>query len=504
MADTWVRGSSEFFRDEGGTWMERDTATGWVGKSTRQHGIVTGRPSPRQPVRNNAMHDVLSGAADNRWAGAPLTDGAGAGQGALTFTAEPRPSTSDVLRQHGVPERRASSGEGFLSSLPSVAGVEDPAVRSANAARKIAGIRYASKIIGPIVPGANERAVTVGHGGTATMPRAGTATPFATAMANRQMVDRQYDDNWYATEAAQVGDISGRTGVPFAQMRRATALLSPQKPWDTGHPQDGNLSYPNLVAAEEVAYEMDASKQRAVERQTVWDPNTAGGNARVPGVVQQQRPDRAPDRRMVGRHSIEEFDVPGETKSGVTNTVSIGFHPVTGETYILPQARDNMEKAGRAVVGIDPPHARMNTPAQKVGNFDLALNDTPEFQSMTVRREAAQAYTSDTHDVRSAGVSDYAHVAGGGPVKKKAREVGAPEKSGGVAEIAAAYDVMAMTGRRSAMRSGVSPNHAQQSVWRSVRPPNPAKQQMFRTNVHTGEEKISPAAKIQPSRKKAK
>jgi hypothetical protein len=150
----------------------------------------------------------------------------------------------------------------------------------------------------------------------------------------------------------------------------------------------------------------------------------------------------------------------------------------------------------------------MATDAQKVRNFDTAL--AAGHSSQWARRQAAQAYTSDTHDARSMGDKNYDWV-------------GSPSSGG--------YEFASMTGRRGAMRQSVrarqtgrtprTSSEYQEDVWNGQRNrtdpslPSPSTQgtgvgangkpkqvtgrQALIQRGSSGKEEVSPLARAHPS-----
>lgn len=418
MVAQFQRGDSTFHQLDDGTYVEHDEAAGWTGVSRYQHGLATGRPSPAPAMRPRAITSVLAGEG-------MLPSHGGPGQGML-FTPETR-SVGETLAAHGVPERRSSSGEGFLPRLGSVAGAAGPAERDAVAQEKARAIRVAGAITAHSAPGQGADPTTFG-----------TPTPMRRQMENRaRHIDPNTTGNWYDHEAEEVETLASKHGVPHSNMRRAVASLSPQKPWVYGSLQDDNLHYPNLEAADAVARTVISGRKDAASRGEDFD---------------------------AGKYAAEHTTVPSMGTPGLE---------------VKPQTMGNMAKAGAAFGEGYDPSARMVNPAEgkvgksgkplksslapvgeKVPNFDLALaagHDSP-----TVRREAAQAYTSDTWDVRSAGIPHYSFIGGGGMMGGKPE--GWPK--GADSNPRGQYDVVAMTGRRAGLKAGMAPSEMQQHVWR--------------------------------------
>jgi hypothetical protein len=436
--------ASRFSRLPDDTYVEHDPDAGWMGVSRYAHGLATGRPSPRVPVRTSAEHrlELQQGMAAD-----PVVAGAGHG---LLF--DPTPyvrEPSEVLAEHGMPPLRGSEGRGFLQRFGSVAREPDPQRRAAIAEKKMGIVRQASRITRDIdVPNAGERPVYP-HNVEYSEP--GTSTPFATQLANREHFGNSaVSGNWYDVEAEQVNEAATRQGVSHAVMRRAVAYTSPQKPWNFGHEQEANVRFPNIEGAEAVVERVNTQRTRAANEGRGFDPLETARETTVSAVHQ-------------GRVAPDE---PG----------------------VHPQTLGNMEKVGRVASGRELPSDRIPTPNEKVPNFDIALGAGDQ-TSRTVRRTAAHAYTSDTWDVRTAGVTDYGQVSGGG-----AKD---PDYAGVAKRPEGQYDVVATSGRRSGFKEGRLPSDQQQHVWRVIRPPAETTQQMFEPTA-TGERTRRHAEAEQP------
>lgn len=454
MVDRYRRGDSEFTRLNDGSYTEHDAAAGWVGTSRFQHGLATGRPSPAMPSRVRPVTALMRARPDL----VTETDTAGHGHGQLFHPAPFVQPTADVLRAGGVPQRRPSSGEGFLPRLGSVAGETDPARRSAIAADKMETLGQAGKITRPVTvrdpakPAHLDTNVDIGE--------PGTSTPMRTQMQNRaNFVDPNVEGDWYHVESNQVNDAATRAGVPHGTMRRAVAYTSPKTPWDTGHPQDANVKYPNLNAAEAIVTHVASGRKRAANEGRGFDPVSSALDTRIPTVSGEGERMPAFSRAM---RTVGESMVAGTSSADpiVTRIEAKGNKTMTGE---------------------------------KVPNFDLALARGSD--SRTARREATQAYTSDVWDTRTAGVNDYSHIAGGGLTPPG----GTQRRTGGDKGVVASrprgqYDVIATTGRRAGMQAGMLPSEMQQHVWRVARGAGSAPEQQMFEHAH-GQEFVTRAAR---------
>lgn len=439
---------SNFQRLPDDTYTEHDPDTGWRGTSRYQHGLVTGRPSPRIPQRVRPVTGLMRGHEDLR----TETDIAGHGHGQFFDVAPYVKPKAEVLRAAGVPERRTSSGEGFLPRLGSVAG-STGAEREKILQTKVETLGQASRITRPVE-----------HSGiTHELGDPGTPHGLKTQMANRAgFVNPNIQGDWYVKESEQVNERATQTGVHHSVQRRATAIASPKTPWDRGHPQEGNVRYTNLDNAQAIVQHVQNERQRAANEGRGFSATEAALETRVPTVA-------GDSERM-----------PAFTR--VMRAIGEGMEPHASPADRIITATERTKKA--------------DLTGEKVPNFDLALERGSP--SITGRREAAQAYTSDIWDIRSAGIKDYGHVGGGGLTKPK----GTQRREGGDLGLVSnrpkgQYDVVAMTGRRSGFKAGMLPSEMQQHIWRSARGAGPqTEQQMFMPGVghnsHTAEF-ISPA-----------
>ena len=409
-------------------------------------GTATGRPSPRIPKRPNVanvtlVHRGLADAGDIDPNQGRLFSHAQMGQ--LTK------SDAEMSQETGVPYRRPA-GQGWMTGLGQSPTQPHATIAEARAAGDEKRAAYLSK-----------RRTEVGQVAREKMQ---SETPAKTALLNRQRYESDAPTNWYAGgagEAIQHETMKsglGRNPHGWNIMRRATALTSPQKPWDVGHGQDANYQLENVGVAGHLVRFLSGEQSRLGRK---YKPEKAAAQFRMPGVghteetpnlVQGQS---GPVRRSVAQH----LDVP---------------------THEGPQ---------------------LSTDVQKVRNFDVAL--AASHRSRWARRQAAQAYTSDTHDIRAAGVHGIYQS-----------WVGAPASSGG-------YEFAAMTGRRGAMRQSVralkrgatprTSSEYQENIWVGKRGPNQprvhktaegsGKQVLFEQS-RTGEERPSKLALPPKGRRK--
>lgn len=471
---------STFRRRSDGSYEESDGD--WVGNSTREHGLVTGRPAPRRSSRQNAEVTALKQAQRhgtefvNPGQGlATDAEYAGPGHGQLFSTEPYEADPADVLRAHGVPMRRESAGHGFLPRLGSVAGTEDPTERQRIAGVKMKALEGANGITGVVQHGLADSPRDSFHGsGVAIRFPAGFQTEHGGALA-RQMHNRslhideeriQREHDWYAVESDAVGEVAYQVGVPHAAARRTTALGSPQTPWDEGQTQDSTYLQYNLAktrAVHEVVNEANAKGRDplpALKRMKMADP-------RNPNNLLMSTADER--ERMLTHIEAEEQHEP-----------------------LVSSAERNRPPGSKAA----PPKG------EKVPNFDVALART--VPSQTAQRQAAQSYTVDTHDARAAGIPQYVqHISGGGipkemrpALEEKAQrgEVSPTHWSGARGLVGGAqYDIAAMTGRRAGLKAEMLPSNSQQHQWRNVRKPGKlAQQSLF---VEEGKKlKMNPAA----------
>ena len=373
-------------------------------------GMATGRPSPRIPQRPNVANVVL---AHRGLADAGDVD---PNQGRLLSHAQMgglTKSDTEMAEQTGVPHRRPA-GQGWMTGVGETARHPYGTAAEARAAKdpKSEQALHARKA----------------EVGGVAREKLQSGTPARTAVTNRARYESDAPTNWYAGGASEAirheAIKSGLGGTPGGAnvMRRATALTSPQKPWDSGHGQDANYRMENVDVAGHLTRFLSGEKARQGKR---YRPAEAAKRFRMPGVghteetpnlVQGQS---GPVRRSVAQH----LDQPTHT---------------------------------------DP---KLATDVQKVRNFDVAL--AAGHESRWARRQAAQAYTSDTHDIRAAGVHGIYQS-----------WVGAPKSSGG-------YEFAAMTGRRGAMRQSVgamkrgaeprTSSEYQENTWVGKRGPNQPK-----------------------------
>jgi hypothetical protein len=414
-------------------------------------GLATGRPSPRIPKRVNVANAVLveRGLAD--------PGDVDPNQGRLFGHAEMGKLTKtdkEMAEQTGVPYRRPA-GQGWMTGV----GRTKRAPYDTAAEARAAGDTKAEAAI-------HARKAEVGQQAKEKVREPDTGepsqTPVRTAMSNRARYESDRPTTWYAGEATQAVERealkSGLGGHPqgFNIMRRATALLSPQKPWDMGHHQDDNYTQPNVEVAGHLVRFLRGEQARLGEE---YDPDKAAKEFRMPGVGHtEETPNLVqgqslPMRKAVARH----LDKP---------------------THEEP---------------------KLATEVQKVRNFDPAL--AAGHRVRWARRQALQRYTSDTHDIRAAGITGlYQSFVGSN----------AP---GG-------YEFAAMTGRRGAMRQSVralkegrdprTSSEYQENVWVGKRGPNQprvhkgpggtGRQVLFEQNKKTGQEK--PARRALPPKKK--
>lgn len=356
-------------------------------------GLATGRKAPRVAKRVNAASATL---VDRGLASSGDVD---ANQGRLFSHAEMgnlTKSDAEMSEQTGVGYRRPA-GQGYLTGVGQSPTQPHATVAAARAAGSSSG---AAKIV------KRRKDVTA-----LAAERLGTSTPSSAALESRQGRETDRPTDWYNTHAGEAVNRealkSGMGSNPqgWNQMRRATALMSPQKAWDSGHGQDGNYKMDNVALAGEFVRHQH---EQEAKHGTDFDPQKSSAEFKTttPGLVNQSGPMRSTVARHLGQSTASEPSL----ASG----------------------------------------------AQKVRNFDLAL--AANHQSKWARRQAGQAYTSDTHDARAMGDKDYDWI-------------GSPSSGG--------YEFAAMTGRRGAMRqsvqarrNGTTPRTSseyQEDVWNSQR-----------------------------------
>ncbi len=418
---------SKFTRLPDESYIEETPGNGWLGTSRYQHGLATGRPSPRIPSRVRPVTGLMRGREDL----VTETDVAGHGHGMLFNPAPYMRNKADVLREAEVPARRTSSGEGFLPRLGNVAGTTDPAERQRITSDKVEVLKHA----GTITRSVEHHGPPSEH----TLGELGTSTPMRTQLQNRSsFVSPDIQGDWYKIESEQVNEAATRQGVTHGTMRRAVAIASPKTPWVRGHPQETNVEYPNMANAEAVVGHVETVRKRHEA-----DPDLAARHGKFNPEVEALQT-RVPTKSGKGEKKPAYTRVMGAIGESMTESPST---PIVTNAQI----HDDPKMTG-----------------EKVPNFDLAL--ARGVTSRTGRREAAQAYTSDVWDVRTAGLRDYPHISGGGLTKPG----GTQRRPGGDLGLAAnrprgQYDVVATTGRRAGLQAGMLPSEMQQHVWRSAR-----------------------------------
>jgi hypothetical protein len=193
-----------------------------------------------------------------------------------------------------------------------------------------------------------------------------------------------------ATEMINVA--AHREGVSYDEMSRASAITSPRTRWTGGTPGTGDYRAPNVESARNVVHDVKIAKEL-----DLGDYHEIGASARTEGA--------------------------------------------------LPR---HMGKAGADYAVGDPgrPIKISELQSQKVPNFNQSLQQA--HPSQAVRKQAAQSYTVDTHDVMSMGADspDLLKTPGG---------------------MAAAR----MSGRRSALRHSELPPMHQSAVWEGQRSKTP-------------------------------
>lgn len=228
--------------------------------------------------------------------------------------------------------------------------------------------------------------------------------PMAEAMHQRQMTyERQGKDApWYASRsevepgrhelgmgaaAEMVAGAAERHGLTYRQMARTTAITSPRTAWTIGTAGTSDYAAPNLESAESVV----SSIHRAQATDEPFHPGGVGGMA---------------EGRALGEM---------KAKAGI-DLVHSG--------------------PGRAIPIVE-------LASQKVPNFNQSF--MLSHPSQAIQRQAAQAYTVDTHDVTAQGHSpDLLKTAGG-------------------------YAISRMLGRRTALKNRELGPMSQSRVWEGQR-----------------------------------
>ena len=313
-------------------------------RDQRARGLKSGRLSPRIPIRLPARDQIhlargLSSYGDVHMA-----------QGMLFHpddpSVQPMRTDAEAAEAEGVPRLRPSSAPGFMSGLTgSPTGRVTAHEQKINAIKAFVGN---STLSDNTIRGAVQSVESHIHNGTRGEWYDGKAADAIVSVTNsvNQGLDRLNHINAH-------------------QMRRATAHFSAQRPWDSGHAQDGTYKVENVT-------------------------NLSG----LPKHLEQG----------------------GEAENYRIQATHKGF-PVAGETK-MPQTKDAMRKAGNALSTDGSPEATSaphDSPADKVATFDSALG-MGLVRTNAARRHLSDAMTIDTHQAAAAGQANYdvvSNVVGG-------------------------------------------------------------------------------------------
>lgn len=399
--------------------------------------MATGRVTPRRPRRPNRM-DVIEAKNDLR-----STGDIDVNQGSLFSDQEmDRLTLSDaeMSRRTGVPATPRSAGRGFLPGVGATARDEAEGIHSVAHARtfqrlaEAEGDKKAAKKYAGRAAVISKRKVEVINqlgkeiGPTTRTPEVTPGTPWASAIRNRlEYHDRADTPDWYDKGAPRaISQAAGRLGESFGTVRRATAHGSPQMPWDSGHAQDQTYRMNNVQFAEQ----MGEHVHKELAKNPDLTKEELGGSFAVPAI-----------------------------RGGVP-------HPTdTSQIQSLPQRI----KTAESYMGVDTSQ-NIESNSQKVKNFDVALG-AQQADSRWARRQALNAYTADTWDERTAGISS------------KYDFTGSTSRGG--------YESVAMTGRRGAMKADRLPSHFQELVWNARRGEEMAYPQQSLTRPTKGVEKVT-------------
>lgn len=390
MPRTTQRGPSPLTNPTGSAVVAR-AESGASGEGLYQ-GLVgrkTGRPSPRPQGHGRAgaapRHEAILASHGLMDLGA-----ADPRQGQL-FSPHELPAVATptaMAKKHGVAPPLASSRPGYMPELYEREGGGTVSTKEAHK-RMVSGINRMPKfgVSGPAEALSN-RAATRALSGAVPWYAKVTRRGSPAANPNQGVLELTPGsaDEMIATAAH-------REGVTHTEMARATALTSPRTRWTKGTPGTGDYLAPNVESA----------------RNVVRDVKHAKGVAR-------------------------ELDLP-----------DVDYHEIGRHAPSAGALQQHMGKAGADYAVGDPsrPIHIAELSSQKVPNFNQSL--MLSHPSQAIRRQAAQSYTVDTHDVSSTGADV------------------------DILKTAPGHAVIRMTGRRSALRHGDLPPAGQSRVWEGQR-----------------------------------
>ena len=349
-------------------------------------GRKTGRPSPRPQGHGGGgpRHEVMLAAHGLIDQGA-----ADPRQGQLFAPHElPQAESAKALAaKHGVAPPLAASRPGFMPELYEKKG--GGTVTTAQAHKRMAGA--VNRLAGYV--GAQGTPLTVaealGNRATTRARTSGDAPWYAERTPHSPENPNQGSFDLGPGSATKMIDVAAhREGVSYNEMSRATAITSARTRWIGGTPGTDDYTAPNLESARNVVHDVKVAKSVS---------NDLGVDV---------------DYADVGRHAASAGAL-----------------------------QDQMAKAGADYAKGDPsrPIPVAGLESQKVPNFNQSL--LLAHPSQAIRRQAAQSYTVDTHDVVSMGADpDLLKTPGGMAVAR-------------------------MTGRRSALQHNELPPMHQSAVW---------------------------------------
>jgi len=243
----------------------------------------------------------------------------------------------------------------------------------------------------------------------------------------------QHDMNVEGLASEAINQRAARSGVSGAAMTRAAAITSPRSAWDINKPGSPDHQMPNLDHAEGVIQGAAPQASRS------W--------------VQKPKEMTNKDGTKWTGTKIEGTTIPATPPLDRADAVQIGkeVHSAGLPTMGAKAAGIHYDNGNDVSSNIQVSSAK----SLKAPNFEVSLRLSgggDKQGSRAIQRMAAQSWTGDTHDARAAGI-------GGSKVL---------EQRVGV------YDVLAMTGTRTAHRNRELGPHEQAREWVGQRGPNQA------------------------------
>lgn len=309
-------------------------------------GRMTGRPSPRAPIRTPAREATLAkhglmeqGTAD-------------VNQGQLFSTQQFQRPVADVAREAGVAPPLASSQGGFMPGIEaSPSGGRSAHQRKVDAIQNFADTRNAHPIDVPhLTPAGDEYGAQARHMEHLTrLGRAAPASPWYHDLSEEGRVQPGH-------AVAGIQQVAAQTDSSMEATTRATAQISPRTPWTMGNPQ--YRSTPNLDTTRQVAQSVRDRESRFPGRQaresTLERLGRESGGIALP---------------LSKERAAVSLGMPGETVKPMP----------TGENFA------------------------------KVPNFRENLSSGQEQLPKPVRAAYAGAYTSDSWDLSAKGLPESFH-----------------------------------------------------------------------------------------------